>query len=195
MTRPPDVELTLDVNCPWTLLEVRAKAEERLEVRLKWLEEPLWPPENYDGLAQLREPAAHPSQRSNDCWQPKPWTSSSQASPKWVESKVAPIASVRNVTLMPHCFHDGPGLIPVIPSVVARGTADAMVEWRYFDLEAQLYGGALAPANGRISVPKRGIDPDPDVIRDSLVGGKDKLEASVDENLTISAPHNPLQTI
>jgi len=50
----PDVELTLDVNCPWTLLEARAKAAELKEIRLKWLEEPLWPPEDYDGLAQLR---------------------------------------------------------------------------------------------------------------------------------------------
>jgi len=23
------------------------------DARLKWLEEPIWPPENYDGLAQL----------------------------------------------------------------------------------------------------------------------------------------------
>ncbi|MBV8456129.1 MAG: mandelate racemase/muconate lactonizing enzyme family protein, partial [Acetobacteraceae bacterium] len=50
----PDVELMLDVNCPWTLNEARAIAEELEEFRLKWLEEPIWPPENYDGLAQLR---------------------------------------------------------------------------------------------------------------------------------------------
>jgi L-alanine-DL-glutamate epimerase-like enolase superfamily enzyme len=48
------------------------------------------------------------------------------------------------------------------------GTADAMIEWRYFDLEAQIYGGALIPEDGRVPVPQGpglGIDPDPDVIR------------------------------
>jgi L-alanine-DL-glutamate epimerase-like enolase superfamily enzyme len=43
-----------------------------------------------------------------------------------------------------------------------------MIEWRYFDLEAQLYGGALSPKQGRILVPQSpglGIDPDPNVIR------------------------------
>jgi len=37
-----------------------------------------------------------------------------------------------------------------------------------FDLEATIYGDALRPERGRISVPRGpglGVDPDPDVIR------------------------------
>jgi L-alanine-DL-glutamate epimerase-like enolase superfamily enzyme len=97
----PEIELRLDVNCPWTLTEARAKAEELKEIQLKWLEEPIWPPENYDAL----------------------------------------------------------------------GSADAMVEWRYFDLEAQLYGGLISPLNGQVKVPQGpglGFDPDPIIIRDYL---------------------------
>jgi hypothetical protein len=37
----PDIELTVDVNCPWTLTEARASAEELKAVGLKWLKEPL----------------------------------------------------------------------------------------------------------------------------------------------------------
>jgi L-alanine-DL-glutamate epimerase-like enolase superfamily enzyme len=48
----PEVALMLDVNCAWTVNQARARAEELTELRLKWLEEPVWPPENYDGLAQ-----------------------------------------------------------------------------------------------------------------------------------------------
>ena len=33
----PDVELAVDVNCAWTLNEVRTRAEELEEFRLKWL--------------------------------------------------------------------------------------------------------------------------------------------------------------
>ena len=55
-----DVELTLEVNCPWVLYEASAKAEELKEIHLKWSEEPLWPPENYDGLAQLRKSCGIP---------------------------------------------------------------------------------------------------------------------------------------
>ena len=65
---------------------------------------------------------------------------------------------------MPHTFYDGPGLLAAIHATAALGTADSMIEWRCFDLEAQLYGGALAPARGRISVPQSpglGMEPDP----------------------------------
>jgi L-alanine-DL-glutamate epimerase-like enolase superfamily enzyme len=55
-----DVELTLDLNCPWTVNEARAKADELKDIRLKWLEEPIWPPENYDGPAQLRKSCGIP---------------------------------------------------------------------------------------------------------------------------------------
>jgi L-alanine-DL-glutamate epimerase-like enolase superfamily enzyme len=87
--------------------------------------------------------------------------------------KVFPIAAVANVAVMPHSFYDGPGLLAALHATAALGTADAMIEWRCFDLEAQLYGGALAPERGRISVPEGpglGIEPDPKVIRAYLRG-------------------------
>ena len=56
----PDIELTVDVNCLWTLTEARASAGELKAVGLKWLEEPLWPPENFAGLAELRRTSGIP---------------------------------------------------------------------------------------------------------------------------------------
>jgi L-alanine-DL-glutamate epimerase-like enolase superfamily enzyme len=50
----PDVELMLDVNCAWTLNEAQGKADELQKFGVKWLVEPVWPPENYAGLAHLR---------------------------------------------------------------------------------------------------------------------------------------------
>ena len=86
-------------------------------------------------------------------------------------SKIFPLAAAHDVTLMPHCFYDGPGLLAAIHVTAALGKAEAMIEWRYFDLEAQVYGGAVAPCSGRICVPQGpglGINPDPDVIREYL---------------------------
>jgi L-alanine-DL-glutamate epimerase-like enolase superfamily enzyme len=82
--------------------------------------------------------------------------------------KIFPTAAVRNVTVMPHCFYDGPGLLAAIHVTAALGTVGAMIEWRFFDLEAQLHGGAISAKGGRIPVPQRpglGIDPDPNVLR------------------------------
>ena len=179
-----DIDVMLDVNSPWTLIEARIKAQELRELRLKWLEEPVWPPENYAGLALLRRACGIPiaagensstlmdferllSAEAVDFVQP------SVAKMGGITEllKVFPIAAVRNTTVMPHCFYDGPGLLAAIHTTAALGTPDSMIEWRYFDLEAQLYGGALRQVNGRVSVPQRpglGFDPDSNVIRDYL---------------------------
>ncbi len=178
----PDVHLTLDVNCAWTLSEARARAEELKEFHLKWLEEPIWPPENYDALAQLRKTCGIPIAAGENVSTLMEFEHLMAASAvDFVQPSVAkmggiselckvfPIAVVRNVTLMPHVFYDGPGLLAAIHVTAAMGTTDAMIEWRYFDLEAQVYGGALFPTRGRISLPQSsglGIDPDPNVIRD-----------------------------
>ena len=177
----PDVELAVDVNCAWTLNEARTRAEELEEFRLKWLEEPIWPPENYDGLAQLRGTCSIPIAAGEnvstlmdferlmaagavDFVQPSP----AKMGGITELCKVFPIAAVSNIAVMPHSFYDGPGLLAAIHATAALGTADSMIEWRCFDLEAQIYGGVLAPQRGRIAVPQGpglGIDPDPSVLR------------------------------
>jgi L-alanine-DL-glutamate epimerase-like enolase superfamily enzyme len=77
------------------------------------------------------------------------------------------VAAVNNVTVMPHTFYNGPGLLAGTHVSGARGSDDAMIEWRYIDLEAQIYGDALTVEHGRVQVPQGpglGMDPDPDVI-------------------------------
>ena len=176
----PDAELMLDVNCAWTLNEARRRAEELKQFRLKWLEEPVWPPENYDGLAQLRRTCGISIAAGEnvstlmdferlmaagavDFVQPSP----AKMGGITELCKVFPIAAMSNTAVMPHSFYDGPGLLAAIHATAALGSTDAMIEWRRFDLEAQLYG-VLAPQRGRIPVPQGpglGIDPDPGVIR------------------------------
>jgi L-alanine-DL-glutamate epimerase-like enolase superfamily enzyme len=82
--------------------------------------------------------------------------------------EVFPIAAAHNATVMPHSFYDGPGLLAAIHVVSALGAVDSMIEWRYFDLQAQILGEAVKPKHGRIKVPQGaglGVDPDPDVIQ------------------------------
>jgi L-alanine-DL-glutamate epimerase-like enolase superfamily enzyme len=176
----PDVELMLDVNCPWTLSEAQQKTEELKSVDLKWLEEPLWPPENLDGLAELRRTSGIPiaagenvytlldfqrmlAAKAVDFVQPSPAKMGGVSE----LCKIFPLAAIHNTTVMPHSFYDGPGLLAAIHATAALGTPDSMIEWRSFDLEATIYGDKLSPKAGRISVPQGpglGIDPDSEVI-------------------------------
>ena len=176
-----DIGIMVDVNCAWTLEEARAHASALEEFGLRWLEEPIWPPENFDGLAELRHTCGIPIAAGEnastliefdrlmaagavDFVQPSPAKMGGFSE----LAKVFAIAAVHNVTVMIHTFYDGPGLLAAIHANAAFGSAEAMVEWRDFDLEAQLYGSALLPVDGHLPVPEGpglGLEPDEDVIR------------------------------
>jgi L-alanine-DL-glutamate epimerase-like enolase superfamily enzyme len=177
----PEIELTLDVNCPWTLHEARQMAGALKAIDLKWLEEPLWPPENFDGLAALRRTSGVPIAAGENVYTLMDFerllaagaVDFVQPSPAKMGGiselcKIFPLAAIHNIPVMPHSFYDGPGLLAAIHVAAALGTVDCMIEWRWFDLEATIYGGALQPKHGRVPVPQGpglGIEPDSDVIR------------------------------
>ncbi|OBY33344.1 mandelate racemase/muconate lactonizing enzyme family protein [Mycolicibacter kumamotonensis] len=175
-----DAALIVDAGCAWTLAQALAVAGDLRALGLLFLEEPLWPPENFDGLAELRRrtglavssgenvPTVLEFDRllaagAVDYVQPSP----AKMGGITELCKVFPLAAARNVAVMTHSFYDGPGLLAAIQATAALGGADAMIEWRWFGLEASIYGDALAPTDGRITVPSGpglGADPDPGVI-------------------------------
>jgi hypothetical protein len=116
-----DIGLMLDVNCPWTLREALDMAEKLRPLHLRWLEEPVWPPEDHSALAQIRargsipiaagENAATLAQFKHlfdagavDFVQPSPAKMGGVSELR----KVFTLAAAYNVTVMPHSFYDGP---------------------------------------------------------------------------------------
>jgi L-alanine-DL-glutamate epimerase-like enolase superfamily enzyme len=184
-TAGDDIDITLDVNCPWTVREALDMADKLRPLNLRWLEEPVWPPENYSGLARVRQEGPIPvaagenastlmdfqhllEAKAVDFIQPSPAKMGGLTELK----KVYALASVHNVTVMVHSFYDGPGLLASVHASAALGGKGALAEWRYFDLEAQLYGDAILPKNGAIAVPQGpglGLEPSVEVIRDYRV--------------------------
>ncbi|WP_242665924.1 mandelate racemase/muconate lactonizing enzyme family protein [Paraburkholderia ginsengiterrae] len=125
-----------------------------------------WPPENYSGLAQVRQQGGNPVAAGEnastltdfqhlleagavDFIQP----SSAKMGGLTELRKVFALANAHNVTVMVHSFYDGPGPLANVHASAALGGPGAMVEWRYFDREAQLYGEAIIPKNGTMAVP------------------------------------------
>src|SRR6185437_10745860 len=175
----PAIRAARDEAGPY--VELIVDAGELEAVRLKFLEEPLWPPENFDGLAELRRTTGIPISSGENAFtllefermlavgavdfvQPSPAKMGGISE----LCKVFPLAAVHNIPVMTHSFYDGPGLLAALHATAALGSADSMIEWRRFDLEASVYGDALTPKAGRICVPQGpglGIEPDPDVVR------------------------------
>ena len=180
-----DIEITLDVNCPWSAREALDMTEKLRPFNLRWLEEPVWPPENYSGLARVRQEGGIPvaagenastlmdfqhliEAKAVDFIQPSPAKMGGLTELK----KVFALANANNVTVMVHSFYDGPGLLASVHASAALTGPGALVEWRFLDLEAQIYGDAIIPKNGAITVPHGpglGLEPQEDVIREYRV--------------------------
>ena len=174
------VDIMLDVNCPWSVQEALEMADKLRPFDLRWLEEPVWPPEDYRALAQVRakggiavaagENATTLTQfeqlleaSSVDYLQPSPAKMGGVSE----LCKVFALAALHNVAVAPHSFYDGPAFLGGLHVNAAMGR-NSLVEWRFFDLESRLYGDAAVPKGGSIAVPQNpglGFDPDAEVIR------------------------------
>ena len=92
----PSIPLMLDTNCHWSSVEdARAAALAMAPYDLAWLEEPLFPPDDFDALARLRREVRVPiarvktsAMRSTSRGSPARARSTwcSQASPRWAAS-------------------------------------------------------------------------------------------------------------
>jgi len=174
-----DVDLMLDTNCPWTVEEA-IRIGRRLErYDLRWLEEPVWPPEDYAGLARVRAALPMPiacgeneatvfafrhiiEAGAADIVQPSITKVGGIAEMK----KIATLAAASGVTFVPHSFYFGPGLAATL-HVVASTPGVPYVEMPPGHLVAPLTAEPIGFKAGAVMVPDRpglGADPDPEVL-------------------------------
>jgi L-alanine-DL-glutamate epimerase-like enolase superfamily enzyme len=174
-----DMDVMLDTNCPWTVEEA-IRIGRRLErYDLRWLEEPVWPPEDYAGLARVRAALTIPiacgeneatafayrqiiDAGAADIVQPSMTKVGGISEMK----KIAALAAAANVTFVPHSFYFGPGLAATL-HVVASTPCVPYVELPPGQLAAPLTAEPIRSGGVSLSVPDRpglGADPDPDVL-------------------------------
>jgi L-alanine-DL-glutamate epimerase-like enolase superfamily enzyme len=139
----PGVEITLDVNAPWTVREALDMTEKLRPLNLRWIEEPVWPPEDYSGLARVRAhggiPVAAGENASTlmdfqhlleagavDFVQPSP----AKMGGITELQKVYALANAHGVTVMVHAFYDGPGLLAAVHGSAALLRSRSATLWR-----------------------------------------------------------------
>jgi len=175
----PDVAIMLDVNCPWTREQALDMAGQLRQYDLAWLEEPVWPPEDYASLAIVRKQGGIPVAAGENAATLQQYRHLFEAGAIDVvqpsPAKTGGVSEVRNVfavadefgvRVVPHSFYEGPGLLAAIQCCAAL-SPDPLVEWRFFDTEAHLYGNDVVPVEGKLGLPDGpglGRDPDPRVI-------------------------------
>jgi D-galactarolactone cycloisomerase len=174
-----DVALMLDTNCPWTVQEAIAMAAALEPYGLFWLEEPVWPPENYEGLAEVRRTTRIPIAAGENAGSVTDLAHMMRVGAvAYVQPSVTKIGGVTemrrvialaeaaNVGVMPHAPYFGPGLLATL-HVTAASAPEMLFERLYCDLDASLFGDLIDPVDGRMRVPQGlglGMDPDPAVV-------------------------------
>ena len=181
----PGLPIMLDTNCPWTVPQAVEMARRLTAFELHWLEEPVWPPENLVGLAEVRarggiDVAA--GENYGTVWEFRRAFETgalSYAQPSVTKiggvtemRRVMTLAEAFGVTVVPHSAYFGPGLLASIHCIAAMPT-ESLVERFYCDFGDNPLGDAVHPRQGRIAVPQGpglGVDPDPRVLEKLRTG-------------------------
>jgi L-alanine-DL-glutamate epimerase-like enolase superfamily enzyme len=157
--------ITIDTNCPWTVDEAIAMAHKFQAFNPMWLEEPVWPPEDYAGLARVaaatetpialgeNESAVHGfheivRQGAGDILQP----SITKVGGISEFKKIAAVAQAANLPIAPHSFYFGPGLAATL-HVAATFGGPLPVEFPTGDQETPFLTRPIQARDGWLELP------------------------------------------
>ena len=174
-------ELMMDVNCPWSVAQAQGIAARLLNLELTWLEEPVWPPDDVAGLAEVRRVGVPVSAGENAAGVEGIKALLEQHAIDIVQPSVAKIGGVgamlqvfalakhHQVKVVPHCFYFGPGLLAVAHLCMLL-PPDVALEVPFIEFERLLYPAlAFEPSMELPHVAGLGFSPDVQVIEDYCV--------------------------
>jgi D-galactarolactone cycloisomerase len=170
--------IMLDVNCAWSVPVARDMADALAGDGLMWLEEPVWPPDDCHGLAQVRRHGIPISAGENvgsvfgfkslieagaiDIAQP----SVSKIGGIGETIRVIDLCEAHGIEVAPHSPYFGPGFIATLHIVAAR-VERPLVEVLWLAMEANPFDPWVRAHGGRVKVPQGpglGCEPDPAVL-------------------------------
>lgn len=173
--------LMVDVNCPWTPAEAKQMALKFKEYNLAWLEEPIWPPEDFQNLAKLRQDTGVPIALGENAYTIYQFKSMLDAGAgdvvqpsvaklggvsEWL--KVATLCQAYNVGLAPHSFYLGPGFLATA-HLVAATPGCGLLERMFAQPEVSVYKEPFNFNDGRFQLPigpGLGLEIDQSVLKD-----------------------------
>jgi D-galactarolactone cycloisomerase len=161
----PDIILTVDASCAWTVPQAIEAAKRLKSCNLTWLEEALWPPEDYAGMAKLKTEGGIPIAAGENAGTLADMAQLiDSAHIDYVQpsiTKIGGVSAMRQIVDMarrggtkmaPHSPYFGPGLIATIHFAASIPERPA-IERFYLDLEASPLGNLVEAPGGFMRVP------------------------------------------
>jgi L-alanine-DL-glutamate epimerase-like enolase superfamily enzyme len=176
----PDVPIMVDTNCAWLPEAATAAVTAMAPSKPHWVEEPIWPPEDFAAMAKLRRATGVPQAAGENATGSLDFRKMIEAGAvDYVQPSVIKIGGITTlwrictaaeadgVTCVPHAPFFGPGYLATL-HVLAAKERESALERFFCDLAHMPYAKTVPIANGSVDVPERpglGADPDPELMR------------------------------
>lgn len=170
------ITFTVDVNCSWTEAFAAEVIPELIALDTLWLEEPIFPPEDWDAMRRLGALGLAIAAGENACTAQEferlvhavayPQPSITKVGGVSEFLRIARLARANGQTLMPHSPYFGPGHYATLQMAGALDEF-GMFEHLYVQPEAWFGGEPLCPERGQMAIGRRpgiGFEPDLAVI-------------------------------
>lgn len=156
------IPLSVDVNCGWSADLVRREQGRLDALDLAWLEEPIFPPEDFTRIAELR--SGSPPIAAGENWAPavqfqpasgcvdifQPSVTKIGGISEYLQ--VLELAEATSTMTIPHCPYFGPGLLATI-HLAAASELPQLLEFLYVDPDAWLIDISSLRQADRLVVP------------------------------------------
>jgi L-alanine-DL-glutamate epimerase-like enolase superfamily enzyme len=174
----PDIPLMVDTNCAWTPAEAEVAVTAMAPSKPYWVEEPIYPPEDFESLAKLRAATDVPmgiGENSTSLRDFRRMVTIGKADfiqPAMVKLgitamvKVAAEVEQAGAVCVPNAFYIGPAFLAVLHCMAVK-EKDSPLERMFADFGATPYAKTVPVINGGIEVPQGsglGADPEDDLI-------------------------------
>jgi L-alanine-DL-glutamate epimerase-like enolase superfamily enzyme len=175
----PNIPIMVDTNCAWTPAEATAPVAAMAPSKPFWVEEPIWPPEDFAALAALRKATGVPLAMGENATSVTDFRKMVAAgATDFVQPSVVKVGGLTNlwqvateaekagVTCVPHAFFFGPGYLATLHAIAAKERA-APLERLFGDVGFTAYAKTVPVVDGAIEVPDRpglGADPEQEMI-------------------------------
>jgi len=171
----PNIPIKVDTNCGWTPAEAEQPVLAMKPSNPYWVEEPIWPPEDFEALAKLRKATGVPLAMGENATSPTDFRKMIAAgATDYVQPSIVKIGGITQlfriateseksgVTCVPHAFFFGPGYLATL-HILAAKQKEVALERFFCDLGHMPYGASVPIENGLVQIPDMpGLGPDPD---------------------------------
>jgi L-alanine-DL-glutamate epimerase-like enolase superfamily enzyme len=178
-----ETPLMVDTNCAWTSANALREVQAMAGSRPYWIEEPIWPPEDLDGMKQLRHDGQTPLAAGENASSLLELTRMvSETAVDWVQPsaiKCGGVTALRKVAsacelnpavrFSPQTAFFGPGFLATL-HVLAAASEATVIERLFCDLHFMPYRNTVPLENGVFRLPEGmglGAEPDSEILATS----------------------------